>query len=61
MTNVGTLQIMVQARVEVNINVVFQEGNTPGEMAFFALGAAQDPSAAWPNRFGPGPVGVAKT
>lgn len=52
MSSVGTLRMVVQARLEVVIRVVFQEGNTPGEIAMFALGTAPDPSAAFPIRGG---------
>ena len=61
MSSVGTLQIIVPARAEVRVMVVFQEGNTPGEIALFALGTAQDPSATWPDRFGPNAPPLAKT
>lgn len=46
-SNVGTLELVVQARAEVDIGVVFQERNTPGELAIFALGPIPDPVQAW--------------
>lgn len=46
-SNVGTLQIAVQATAEVDIGVVFQEGNTPGEVAIFALGPVPDSVNTW--------------
>lgn len=50
MSNVGTLRITVQAQAEVSIGVIFEEGNTPGEIAMFALGTVQLQSPPWPIR-----------